>query len=58
VLAIINIALDQGIYDPPTQVALIRCFSVVFSDTAWWSEMLRDPGIKAVVDIATRETMH
>jgi hypothetical protein len=58
VLAIINRALDNGIYEPATQVALVRCFSVVFSGTEWWQDMVtNDPAIAAVVDHATRRIM-
>ena len=59
VIAIINHALDAGGFEPFAQVALVRCLSQVFGDTAWWREMLvNDRGIRAMVDVATRRTMH
>ena len=59
VIAIINHALDAGGFDAFAQVALIRCMSAVFSDTEWWRDMLRhDRGIRSIVDVAIRQTMH
>lgn len=58
-MALIGHALDNGVYSPQTQLALVQCFSVVFGQTRWWREMLDDdPEIAALVQIATKQTMH
>lgn len=59
VLAMITAALDHSIYHPQTQIALVQCFVAVFGQTKWWRDMLDDdPGIAALVKIATRQTLH
>jgi hypothetical protein len=59
VLSIINHALDEGTYEPATQMMLVRCFANVFGDEDWWRQMLRNnPSIAAVVRLATSHTLH
>jgi hypothetical protein len=59
VITIINHALDEGIYEPATQVMLVRCFSSVFGDTEWWQQMcINNPGVAAMVKLAITHTLH
>lgn len=59
VLAMIHIALDNGVYSPATQIALVQCFTAVFGQTKWWAQMLDDePEIAALVKLAAIRTLH
>ena len=59
VMAMISTALDNGLYEPHTQIALVQCFSAVFGQTQWWRDMLaQEPGIAQLVHLATKQVMH
>lgn len=59
VLALIGHALDNGIYTPAVQIALVQCFEAVFGCTQWWRDMLDgDPHIAEIVRIANQRTLH
>ena len=59
VIAVIQRALDAGIYSVNVQLQLVQCFALCFQAEPWWREMIADdPEIAALVRIASQRTLH
>ena len=59
VIAVIQRALDAGVYSVNTQLALVQCFALCFQAEPGWREMIADdPEIAALVRIASQRTLH